>query len=252
MQSSIPALWRTTPPSVLLLGQGSYASALAFVVGAATLDWEAASAGPQPNADGRLPRVLDPLERVFAVPDSNRSDADILGGLEGVWAWIEKLSGGGPEHEVALLLIAPPRRGEALKRAMAIWLGVGEADLAAHGHAVCEMGMPLAELLISLRAVVPCDRVRLLNRRAADLRRRALTDLSVVIQGAAGGSAIPAAATAVVRAFDEGQHEVDLFCRPPSHANGNRLRALLKRLVTEAVTPELVQEARALLPDALA
>lgn len=251
MPSPIPDEWRYTPPETLVTGDGPYAVALASVLGTVAVSSDRLLAGPEPNAAGGYPRALKHLKRGFLVVPETTSPADAIRSHQAVWDWIEKLSAAGPEHEVAFLLVAPPHEGDALRHAIAVWLGLNEAELAEHGHAVCEMGIPLAELLAVLSSVAPCDRVRLLNRRKADLRRRALAGLAEAVGTVGEGSVIQATARAVADLFKGSEHDLDLFCQPPSHANGNRLRSMVKKLVTEPVTPEFAAECATHLPQLL-
>jgi len=52
------------------------------------------------------------------------------------------------------------------------------------------------------------------------------------------------AASHLAKIFDGREYQFDLFCRPPCHSNGNRLRSLLDKLVTQGVTQRIQETMR--------
>jgi hypothetical protein len=234
MSAPIPHEWFLNPVHTIVVGDGPFAAALAFVLGGARLDGDTLLAGPQPMSTG-FPRVLSGLQRVIQVVGGGQSAADALHWHDAAWAWVEKLSSQGADHEQGFLFVVPRDAGAALEDSLATGLAVGDLDFAAHGYAMCRAGIRMAELVELLRQIGTSDLVRLRNRRAADGRRRVLTKL-MEAERSNDASVLANAASEVTAAFDGKEHDLDLFCRAPSHANGNRLRSLLKRLVTAGVT----------------
>jgi hypothetical protein len=243
--------WLAEPPHSWVVGSGAYGQALALVLGAEPMTYEMLAVTPEAEMGGRLPRVLNELDRVILLPESGHSAADVLRIWEAVWRWIERLSAAGEDHEVVFLVLASPSGKESMARALSVGMGMSEKEMSAHGQVVGEAGMPLSELIELLQSAKPCDHVRLVNRRNADACRRALAELVMAAESGGAGDDITTAAERVRGAFGGREYDLDLFCQPPSHANGNRLRNMVKRLVTEPVTPEFAAECALLFPKIL-
>ena len=75
-------------------------------------------------------------------------------------------------------------------------------------------------------------------RRKANVRHSVLQAL----RDSQSAAEVKLAAQQVFAAFSGCEYHLDLFCRPPAHRNGNRLRKLLSEIVTESVTPDNHQD----------
>lgn len=240
---SIPAPWLAEPPQNLVAGDGPFAAALALILGAGRIDFEALRSDPSPLPGGAHPLVLDELERVFLVACAHHGPADLLAAHAGVWRWVERLSEEREQHPVAVNFVLPSEAGDELIASLALALGLDEIDPASTGHSVVRMGDPLEELLATASRTARNDAVVLRNRIEADQRHRSLQGLLKAARSGHGNDeALKIAATGVLGQFAGREYNLDLFCRSPHHSNGNVLRGALRRIVTGAVTPESREE----------
>jgi hypothetical protein len=228
----LPETWLASPPSNLVVGVGAYASALALILGGEFIRTEQILVGPGPNEVGGFPRVLGGLERVFLVASSSHSAADLLRIHDVVWDWVEKLSPDGDQQELSILFVVPSASCESLAIPLAAGLGLERFEVGTPGHGLIRMDSPLPALFAAV-ATVPSQDLPPLRAQQAANRRHAL--LKALIK--ATEDEVPAAARRVNEAFVGQEYLLDLFCRPPSHRNGNQLRGWLNAVVTEEVTP---------------
>ena len=237
MPTSVPDPWLPNPPQTLLIGDGPYARSLAFIIGGAILPSDDLLSGVEEPQEGGLPQVFGSLERVIFVAGAVQSGSDLLRWHRALWIWIEKLSPEGEQHEVALLFVLPDSSVASLEESLAVGLGLKKLD-SASGHGVVRMGDSMESLLGKLSAICPLDLPPLRARQTADAARVALHRL-----GRAHDPAdIRDAASKVLTIFSGREYHLDLFCRPPSHRNGNLLRGWLRAIVTDGVTPDSVKE----------
>jgi hypothetical protein len=232
----VPDAWRSSPPHLLVLGEGAYARALAQVLAAACIRPDEIAAEPAPNEVGGYTKVLGSLERVILVAGAGDTAADLLRWHEAVWQWIEKLSPEGDQHDVAILFVLADASGSSLADGLALGLGLEKIDPATTGHGIARMSDSLETLCTTLAAIRPMDLPPLRARRAANERHQALE----MLKHAASlnePATLRVAAERVQVAFTGQEYNLDLFCRPPSHRNGNLLRGWLNRIVTGGVTP---------------
>jgi len=233
----IPDAWLSTPPQTLLVGDGPYASALAFVTGAAILAADDLLSGVEEPQEGGLPQVLGSLQRVVFVASASQSGADLLRCHRALWRWIEKLSPEGEQHEVAILFVLPDSSSASLEESLALGLGLKKFDPAS-GTEAARMGDPLESLLAAWAMICPTDLPTLRARQASDAARAALRKLRCQ-----GGAAVNReAAREVLAIFAGREYQLDVFCRPPSHRHGNLLRGWLRSVVTDGVTPDSYKE----------
>lgn len=237
MYSPIPNRWRCDPPESLVAGDGPYAVALALVVGAEAIRLEDLRAGPEPNDAGGYPQVFENLTRAFLVVPESMSAAEVLRCHQAVWEWFIKLAPGGDQHELAFVFILPPDASKGLEDALAAGLGIARIVTATTGHAVWRRSGSLLELLDLLASIRPMDLLLLRARRTADIKHAAIAKL-LAAAAKADSIAIREAARKVWDAFSGREYLLDVFCRPPSHRNGNLLRSWLKKTVTETATQE--------------
>jgi hypothetical protein len=237
--SSIPEPWLSDPPTTLVIGDGPYAQALALVYRSAMIGTGALLGNDQEAQEGGLPLVLRDLSRVLILSGPTQSTADILGCHAALWRWIEKLSPEGDQHEVAILFVLPQTSGNALEEAISLGLGFENLDPTS-GHGIARMGDSLGSLCRALSAIRPCDLPPLRTRQAGNIRHKAIRQLI----DANCAEDLAKAAEVVTNAFKGQEYHLDLFCRPPSHRNGNQLRQWLQEAVTDGVTPDSSKAAR--------
>ena len=228
----VPDSWRTSPPHLLVLGEEVYARALAQILAASCLRPEEIAAEPTPNEGGGYTKVLGSLRKVFLVAGTGQTAADLLRMHDSLWRWVEKLSPDGIQHDLAILFVVQPA-AEGLEKAVAAGLGLLQFDADLPGHGVARMDESLANLLKTATSIRPQDFPPLRARRDADVRYAALKAL---LQ-ADSDDAVASAVRQVNEAFQGNDYLMDLFCRPPSHRNGNLLRKWLSKAVTGEVTP---------------
>lgn len=248
MPSPIPHEWSDTPPESLVAGDGCYTRALAVGLGTVSLPLDCLQIGPAPNDSGAYPRVLENLKRaVLVIPDC-MSAAQALHCHAAVWDWVGKLTSDGDQHEIAFLFILPVDASKEYEQALAIGLGVSEVDPLITGHAICRRSVSLSEMLHLMAKVRPMDLLPLRARRAADTKRITLARLRLAV-AQDNRSIADSAVREVLNAFSGHTYHLDLFCRPPSHQHGNRLRHWLNAVVTGPVTHDWWTEGREHLAD---
>jgi len=227
------------PPQILVVGDGVYARALASIRAAGQLTTEQTIGHPAVNAAGNLPLVLADLERAFLISGVGHSAADLLRTHDGLWRWVKTLSPKGDQHELAILFVLPPRT-EGMGKALLAGLGLDRNAAAAQGHGLACMDEPLEALLAKGVAIDPMDLTSIEARKAADLRQAVLRKLGQFNTH----EDLAEAVREVVEIFCGDEHLLDLFCRPPSHQNGNQLRSWLNSIVTQGVTQNNLEEVR--------
>lgn len=248
-QRPIPDAWLASPPETLVAGEGAFAAALALILGAGRIEFEALRTDPFPLPGGAYPLVLDELRRVFLVAGTHHGAAELLAAHAGMWRWVERLSEGRDQHLLAVVFVLPPEAGEGLISSLALALALPGFDPATSGHSVVRMDEPLEKLLETAAATRARDAVVLRNRIEADQRHAALRELAKAAGApdapspdGATDEALQLATARVLEQFAGREYDLDLFCRPPHHANGNALRQALRRIVTGEVTPTLREE----------
>lgn len=251
MPTAIPESWEPFPPHSLVIGSGPMARALTVIFGAATLDYPSIMTGPEPDDSGAFSKKpLDELTRVFLVADSKMSASDHLSGFEEVWKWVEKLSPVGDCHKLAFIHILPSGPSPGFESSLASGLALDFLDPASNANGVWRPEESLSGLLLVLGKLVPKDLVFFNGRRRADKRRIALAALKMAaISGSV--SEMIAAATEVRKVFEDNEYDLDLFCSQPCHPTGNRLRTILRLLVTTGVTQEVTEALRGEIPSLL-
>ena len=229
-----------SPPKTLVLGSGAYALALAQILDAGRVNPGELLKDPEPNESGGYPRVFCDLERVFMVVASDQSPAEVLRCHEGLWNWVGKLSPDGDQHELCIIFILPESAGGSFEESLALGLGVPMVDLQKVGHSVAPASNPLQDLLSSLSRTHPSDLPPLKARQAGDSRHAALKAL----RKADTAEFLQDTARHVIELFAESEYQLDLFCRPPSHRNGNLLRGWLRDTVASTVTPDYLMDSK--------
>lgn len=243
MKSKVPKEWQYTPPECFVVGDGPYASALAFVLGTVCVASDEIKIGPPKSRSGGFSLVFDVLKFAVLVVPATMSAPDALRCHQHMWEWIEKLSSEGDQHEIAFLFILPPNASLAYEEALAIGLSVPEIDPETSGHGVWRRSGALGELIELIARVRPLDAVPIRARRASDARHIALSELRNAL-AQEDPISTRSAAKAVLAAFREQGYHLDLFCRPPCHQYGNLLRDWLSRSAAADPTPEEWSEER--------
>lgn len=218
---------------MLVAGSGPYATALAMVMGAQQIAMETLDQEPEPNADGGYPRVLGNLQRVFLVCGTSQSAIDALRCHESVWRWVTKLTAEGDQHELAVVFVIPAAGGKQFAEAIAAGLGLSGFCTEVAGHEIVCMDDSLEKIVETAASVKLQDLPPLRARCESDVRHAALQAL----RSAGTDLELVDSAKQVMKAFQGKEYLLDLFCRPPSHRNGNQLRMWLNGIVTGSVTP---------------
>ena len=237
MPSPIPAEWLNAPPQSLAAGDGPYTAALAAVFAMASIPLAHLKAGLESNDRGGHTRVFEDLKRVFLVVPDDMPPAGALHCHQLVWELVENLSSAGGEHDLAFLFILPADAPRSYEDGLAIGLAVPEIDPATTGHAVWRRSGPLSGLLDLVASIQPMDLPPLRARQASDTRHAALARLRAAVAQDDPSTAKEAAREALAAFFGR-EYYLDLFCRPPRHPNGHRLRDWLKDAVTSPVTQD--------------
>lgn len=235
MPTAIPDDWLIAPPQILVVGDGPYSAALSGILAAPRVLPQKLLVGLDPNSN--KPSVLDDLEKVFVVVNSSQSAADVLCCHEALWKWVIELTFAKDEHDLSIQFILPLGTGTNFEESLAVGLAAPSIDPQSTGHGISRMSDGLDQLLEVASRIVPKDLICLHGRRMADASRKALGQLH---EAAAKPdfAATRAAATEVLELFHRREHDLDLFCRPPCHQNGNKLRWLLEQIVTKSVTQD--------------
>lgn len=221
-------------PRDLVIGDGSLSGALAIVIGGVRVEPESLLEGLHTPEEQSAPLVLRRLERVILVCGEGNSSADLLNWHEAIWRWIECLSPEREQHEISVLFILPDATNASIADGVATGIGLQTIDSATPGHGIARMSDSLHSLCAALAAIQPMDLPPIQARKKADVRHSALLELRT----AKTPEEARVSAQQVAVAFQGHEHLLDLFCRPPSHRNGNQLRQWLSEAVTKGVTPE--------------
>jgi len=237
MSSPIPNEWLVDPPATLLAGEGPYAQAVAAGLGTTAISLSHLIAGPELNARGGYPQVLDGLAQIILVLSESMSPAEAIQCHRAAWDWVKKLSSARDQHQLAFLFILPADASQEFEGAIAVGLGVSDINPASTGHAVWRRSGSLSEMLPVLANIRPMDLLPLQARRAANAKHTAIAGLRALLTQDSP-TAVNEAARQVQLAFSGHEYLLDLFCRPPSHRHGNLLRAWLNTAVTAPVTQD--------------
>lgn len=251
MPFPIPTDWQYDSPEAFVVGDGSYAKALAFVFGAVCLSIETLKTGAESFEVNGCPLVLKNLKRVFIAVSSSMPASDVLVCHRMAWTWVEKLSPLGDQHDLVFVFVLPPVVSAHYEADLALGLGIQDIDPKAMGLAFWRSSGSLCELLEVLGQIRPTDLPPLLARQTADARYVALAHLGVAVRSD-NLESVRRAAQNVLSVFLEHEYQLDLFCTSPCHRNGNSLRQWLHGIVTDSVTPELLETGRKCFADWLA
>lgn len=131
------------------------------------------------------------------------------------------------EQDLRCVVVTNPRLRQTVTRDLPCLLGSNSSIEAPLMHGIWSWDEPLAKLEAELQRTAPCEWKTILARRKADVRWRAIQQFKNALN-APDVPAIGEAIAGVIRAFDSREFELDAFCRPPQHANGNKLRNWLR------------------------
>jgi len=239
VSSYIPEQWRASPPDILIIGRGPFSLALGQILAGETITTEEILDGIERGSSG-VSYVLNDLRRVFIVAHPSQSPADLLCVEEALWQWIAALTAEKEEHRIAIQFILPARKSEDYSGALAAGLSCPTPDLTPTGHGVCSTEDSFPTILKLSSEIQSRSLVDLKNRRRRDLHRQVLSGFQREVS-IRDENRVREASQAVRVAFDGKEYRLDLFCNPPCHQNGNRLRTILSEIVTDGVTPSLKQ-----------
>lgn len=228
--------WNDTPLESLVIGDGCFAVVFATCFGAGLLSEKELRDGPESSLDGAF-CVPKNLERIMLVVSDNMVPAEAIQCHAAIWHQIEQSSRAKDQHDLAFVFVLPPSAGTSYEEALAAGLGLPTLDPATTGHAVWNRSGSLSELLKVIDSIQPHDLMWLQACRTADGKRKALAQLRG-LPANAQPTAIQAVAKLVLDEFRDKQYLLDVYCRPPSHQNGNELRKWLRAAVTGPVTQD--------------
>jgi len=237
MPKPIPNEWLADPPTTLLAGEGPYAQALGSVLGTETISLSHLKDGPESSDAGGYSQVLENMAQAILVVSESMSAAEAMQCHQAVWDWIRTLSSSKDQHELVFLFDLPADASQEFEDAIAVGLGVAKIDPASTGHAVWRRFGSLSEMLHVLANIRPMDLLPLQARQAANAKHTAIAGLRELLTQDSP-TAVSEAARQVQLAFSGHEYLLDLFCRPPSHRNGNLLRGWLNASVTSPVTQD--------------
>lgn len=246
MPHPIPELWFQAPPRTLLAGDGPYASGLAPGLGAAILRLAQLEGGPSPKPDGAYDHPLDNLESALMLVPEGMSPAETICHHQWLWDWIEKLTSAKDCHPVSFVFILDSAAPTDFDRALATGLAMHTMDPRTYGHAVWRRSGTTDSLTTLLRATLPRDLQTLRGRCAADARSKAIATFAALLKANADHIAISRAANQIASAFKDHEYDLDMFCLPPCHRNGNVFRQWLQSAVTGSVTPDSWEDCKRL------
>lgn len=247
MISSISQKWLQDMPETIVAGDGCTATALASCLGASLLSIEDARGEPV-SADESMPMVLDGLKRLLLVVRDGMAPADALHAHEALWLWTTRLTAAGDQHDLAFVFILPPAASSNYGDALSLGLSLASTDSASKGYGFWHPSGHLSQLVHLLGSIQPADLVAFRARMAADSQIRILKRLWHAASRE-NPDEVRAVVGEVMRAFMRMEYALDVFCRPPSHHNGNMLRNWLRAGVTGEVTPEWCREGKNRLPE---
>jgi len=246
----IPDDWAYDPPRILVVGDGLFSKAFSQVMEARLVMPSIFDSDLLVGLNGKLPRVLNELSRVFVIVGADCSAAETACINDSIWKWVVQFTEAKEEHLLAMQFILPPCVGNGFRGALVASLALSGRNSEDAGFGFSCMSDGLAGILAVADRIRPKDFVELRNRRNTDIRRSALERFRAAA-ATSGATAIKEAAESVAVAFFKEEHLLDVFCRKPSHPNGHRLRFLLNQFVTDGVTQDLRKSLSLELPDIL-
>lgn len=251
MSFQVPLEWQYDPPVCFVVGEKPYGAALATVVGTVAVSFDQLAAGPAESVSGGFPRVFQNLKWAFLVVPDATPPFDALQAHQRIWEWVKRLSPSGEQHELAFVFILPAGASSCYEEDLAVGLIVSECNLVRSGHGIWRRSGSLNDLVDLARRTHPSDLVSLRGRRASDSKHVAVARLRSAAR-ATDPTRGREATMAVLVAFRDQEYLLDLFCRPPSHQNGKRLRTILNAAVTNPVTLEWWVDARSKIAECIA
>jgi len=232
--------WLDQPPELLVVGESLFAHALGGILGITPVPPRIFQESGNDSRSGTELLVLSRLRLIFVVAGLGDSAGDLVALHRGLWEWVVRFTADQEEHRLRLVFILPPPF-DRLASSLASGLAFPSLEAAGKACSIVAMDLSLADLLTTASTTAMTDFVAVRGRFKADLRRNALRRLADLVSRSDAGSevaeAIRDAAVAVTEVFRNQEYDLDLFCRPPRHRNGNLLRQWLGHAVTGMVTP---------------
>ena len=236
--AKIPDIWLSTPPRNLVIENGSYSHVITGILGASCLSATDLPIIEFTNLGTAIPRVFSELKCVILVANRSESPAEVLNYHEAIWKWIEALSPDGDMHELVMLVIVPAELSERFIEALLMKWGITLDEAKSFGLGFATMGDSLESLCQTLAETTAMDLLPLRARQAKDVRHKSIR----LLLDAQTFEDFSLATKQVSELFKGSEYHLDLFCQPPAHSNGNRLRSLLSEIVTESVTPDILAD----------
>jgi hypothetical protein len=251
MHALIPNEWYSCPPEVLVAGDGSYAAALALVMGSKSLRLDCLRAGLGSNETGGYLRVLDNVHTLVLVVSHGMSSSEALWHHQWLWDWVVKLTRGKNCHEIRFVFVLEACVSEEFDHAIAAGLAAAVLDLKTCGYSIWRQSGTLVDLLALIAQIARKDNQDLKWRLDKDVRVKSLRAF-LAARSDDDDKVWTTAVHAVAAAFrdESGENkdgDLDLFCTSPCHTNGNLLRQWLRFAVTEPVTPDMKKQGKELI-----
>ncbi len=251
MPHSSPSDWLNKRPDTLIVGEGACARALSAVIqGAETVIFETTGDGSSlPKGWESRIRKLSPLQDVktiLLIWQSDMSAGDLLWRHARLWEFLLEWNSKDEFQKIGWVIVTNQVPGEEQRQQLARQILV--PDLSGdHGYVFWGRTSGLPKLLEAVEQTHRGDCQEWQARRLHDAKRRQLAGLrKVLLDGDL--DAVSKNSQAVLAQFKALEIEIDNYCVPNCHTNGNQWRSWLRNAVTNDVTPEMVARGRSFLP----
>lgn len=232
--------WSANSPHLLVAGDGSLAAVLGHVLGASVMSLNALDEHAlEGEEEGESYRLLEKVHSIMIIVPLSAGLTDVARWVDQIWGLVERLSSMCDQHDLRWVLVPVASNPGSLEEGLGAVLAVPTvAQLASHGYGIWCPQHSLEDLVRVWQSVLPNDLLTLRARRNQDGRRRVLGALLGALQDN-NQEAVVAVAKEVATQFFKHEYLLDVFCRPPSHQRGSKLRRWLTEVVTHGVTPHL-------------
>lgn len=233
-------------PTLLVCGVGGLAHALTQVlVRSLLVDRSALANVTLGKTFGKTVLRLDEVKAILLICQSGMTVAEVLWFHGQLWKLVLSENGGDVNQQMRFIIFSSQEMRLAHRAQLARGLMVPELN-GQHGYAFCEWAGGLKGLLDAMTTTEPTDAQNWEVLKRDDIRRHQITALSEALLGG-NMEAVRVKSMAVWTQFKSLEIEIDSYCAPHCHTNGNQWRSWLRDAVTKDVTPEMVARGRSLL-----